>query len=59
MYDHNNFKDTNGYFTISGVLPNEQGFDFDRSNMDKWEVFEIGIWDSDAETLYFISITKQ
>ena len=59
VYDQYSFENTNGYFTISGVLPNGEGFDFDQSNMDKWEVYEIGIWDSYDETLYFISITKQ
>lgn len=59
VYDQFDFEDTNGYFTISGVLPNGEGFDFDQSNMDKWEVYEIGIWDSFDETLYYISITKQ
>lgn len=59
VYDQYSFEDTNGYFTISGVLPNGEGFDFDPSNMNKWEVYEIGIWDSFDETLYFISITKQ
>lgn len=59
VYDQYSFEDTNGYFTISGVLPNGEGFDYDQSNMDKWEVYEIGIWDSFDETLYFISITKQ
>ena len=59
IYDQYSFEDVNGYFTISGVLPNGEGFDYDQSNMDKWEVYEIGIWDSFDETLYFISITKQ
>ena len=59
VYNQYSFEDTNGYFTISGVLPNGEGFDYDQSNMDKWEVYEIGIWDSFDETLYFISITKQ
>ncbi|MBQ3547705.1 MAG: hypothetical protein IJA44_04445 [Clostridia bacterium] len=59
IYDQYSFEDVNGYFTISGVLPNGEGFDFDQSNMDKWEVYEIGIWDTYDETLYFISITKQ
>ena len=59
VYNQYSFEDTNGYFTISGILPNGEGFDYDQSNMDKWEVYEIGIWDSFDETLYFISITKQ
>ena len=53
------FEKKNGYFTISGVLPGGEDFDFDQNNMDKWEVYEIGIWDSFDETLYYISITKQ
>lgn len=59
VYDQYSFENTNGYFTISGVLPEGEGFDFDQSNTDKWEVYEIGIWDTYDETLYFISITKQ
>lgn len=59
VYDQYSFEDTNGYFTISGALPDGEGFDFDQSNMDKWEVYNIGIWDTYDETLYFVSITKQ
>ena len=59
VYDQYGFEKTNGYFTISGVLPNGESFDFDQNNINKWEVTEIGIWDSSDETLYFISITKQ
>lgn len=59
VYDQYDFESTTGYFTISGVLPNEKGFDFDQNNIDKWGVIEIGIWDSSDETLYFISIIKQ
>ena len=59
VYDQYSFEDTNGYFTISGVSPNGEGFDFDQGNMDKREVYEIGIWDTYDETLYYISITKK
>ena len=59
VYDQYDFENTAGYFTISGVLPNGETFDFDENNIDMWEVYEIGIWDSYDETLYFISITKQ
>ena len=59
VYDQYDLENTNGYFTISGVLPNGEDFDFNQNNIDKWKVYEIGIWDSYDETLYFISITKQ
>jgi len=59
VYEQYNFKNTNGYFSISGILPNGEGFDFYQNNIDKWEVCEIGIWDSDNEALYFITIIKQ
>ena len=59
VYDQYGFEDTHGFFTISGVLSHGEDFDFDQSNMSKWEVYEIGIWDTYDETLYYISITKQ
>ncbi len=49
----------NGHFVISGVCDDKDAFDFDRNNFNKWYGFEIGIWDSNNETLYFISITDQ
>lgn len=59
VYDEFDFSKINGYFTISGVLPNEDGFNFNKNNINVWEVYEIGIWDSNDETLYYVSITKQ
>ena len=53
VYDQYDFENTTGYFTVSGVFPNGEGFDFDQNNIDKWDVYEIGIWDSSDETLYF------
>ena len=48
-----------GYFVISGVCSDKDEFDFDCNNFNEWYGFEIGIWDSNDETLYFISITDQ
>ncbi len=47
-----------GYFVVSGVSLDTEEFDFNCVNFDKWYTFEVGIWDANAETLYFISITK-
>ena len=58
-YEQYDFESTNGYFTVSGVLPNGEDFDFDQNNIGEWKIYEIGIWDSSDETLYFISINKQ
>ena len=49
----------NGYFIISGVCDGKDEFDFDCNNYNEWYGFEVGIWDSNDETLYFISITDQ
>lgn len=59
VYNQYDFENITGYFTISGVLPNGESFDFNQNNIDKWQTYEIGIWDSYDETLYYISITKQ
>lgn len=48
-----------GHFIISGVSFGKDAFDFDCNNLDSWYGFNIGIWDSNAETLYYISITEQ
>jgi hypothetical protein len=48
-----------GRFIISGVSLGKDEFDFDYNNFNNWYVFNIGIWDSNAETLYYISITDQ
>ena len=48
-----------GRFSISGVSLGKDEFDFDYNNFNNWYVFNIGIWDSNAETLYYISITDQ
>lgn len=55
QYDFTNIKE--GYYTISGVSSSQKEFDFDFNNFEKWYGFQIGIWDSNAETLYYISIT--
>ena len=49
----------NGYFIISGICDSKDEFDFDRNNFNKWFGFEIGLWDSNNQTLYFISIIDQ
>jgi len=49
----------NGYFIISGVCDGKDEFDFDCNNYNEWYGFEVGIWNSDDETLYFVSITDQ
>ena len=59
VYKQYDFENINGYFTISGILPNGKDFDYNQNNIDKWKTYKIGIWDSFDETLYFISITKQ
>lgn len=48
-----------GYFTVSGVSFGKEGFDFNINNFNNWYAYEIGIWDANAETLYYISITTQ
>lgn len=48
-----------GYFIISGVSFGKDTFDFDCNNFNNWYGFNIGIWDSNDETLYYILITKQ
>lgn len=48
-----------GYFVMSGVGLNKDAFDFDHDHFHEWYAFEIGIWDSNDETLYYISITNQ
>lgn len=48
-----------GYFVISGICDGKDEFDFDCNNYNEWYGFEVGIWDSNDETLYFISITDQ
>ena len=48
-----------GRFIISGVSLGKDEFDFDYNNFNNWYVFNIGIWDSNDETLYFIAITDQ
>ncbi|MBO5417203.1 MAG: hypothetical protein J6A50_01205 [Clostridia bacterium] len=55
-----NFKGIeDGYYVISGVCDGKDKFDFDCNNFSEWYCFEVGIWDSNDETLYFISITDQ
>ena len=49
----------NGFAVISGVCDGKDGFDFDRNNYNDWCGFQVGVWDSDDETLYVISITDQ
>ena len=56
QFDFTEIKD--GYFVISGVCDGKNEFDFDLNNFNKWYGFEVGIWDSNDETLYFISITN-
>jgi hypothetical protein len=58
VYNQYDFKNINGYFTISGILPNGDELDFNQDNINKWQTYEIGIWDSYDETLYYISITR-
>ena len=48
-----------GLFIISGVSESKAEYDFDCKNLNSWYGFNIGIWDSNAETLYYISITDQ
>lgn len=48
-----------GYFVMSGVGSNSDTFDFNWEHFNEWYGFEIGIWDSNDETLYYISITTQ
>ena len=48
-----------GQFIISGVSLDKDEFDFDYNNLNNWYGFNIGIWDSNDETLYYISITNQ
>lgn len=48
-----------GYSVMSGVDSEDTSdFDFDIEHFDAWDIYEIGIWDSSDETLYYISITK-
>lgn len=48
-----------GYYILSGVDFSQEGYDFNIDNYDNWYAFQIGIWDSNDETLYYISITDQ
>ena len=48
-----------GYYVLSGVDFGKSEYDFNINNYDNWYAFQIGIWDSNAETLYYISITDQ
>ena len=48
-----------GQFIISGVSLGKDEFDFDYNNLNNWYGFNIGIWDSNDETLYYISITNR
>lgn len=49
---------TEGYCVISGIDSyGASEIDFDVNHFDTWDIYEIGIWDSSDETLYFVSIT--
>lgn len=54
-YDFSGIKE--GYWVLSGVSEEGMEFDFAMKNFDLWDCYEIGIWDTNDETLYFISIT--
>ncbi len=59
VYENYDFKIIeNGYYTISGISENNDFYDFDRNNFESWHTYEIGIWDSNDEILYYISITN-
>lgn len=58
-YDHYDFEGIEeGYYTVSGVLPDGNSFDRDKDNIALWRICKIGIWDTYDETLYYISVTR-
>ena len=47
-----------GFFTVSGIISNDNNIDFNTENIDLWDEYKIGIWDIYEEYLYILTIKK-
>lgn len=49
---------TDGYYSVSGSSGNDEDYDFDRANQSAWKIVYIGIYDSEKDRIYVVSVKR-
>ena len=49
---------TDGYYSVSGSSENDEDYDFDRANQSAWKIVYIGIYDSEKDRIYVLSVKR-